>query len=86
MQLANSAVDEDHVRPQLLALHSAAVSAGNDFPQAGVVVDAGDGLDAEPAVAALEGPAVDELHHRANGLAAADVGDIEALDDADGLV
>ena len=86
VELAETAVDEDDIGPEFLPRHCPLVAAGDDFFEAGVVVDAGDGFDLKASVAVFEGLAVDELDHRADGFRAGQMGDVKAFDDADGLV
>jgi hypothetical protein len=74
--LADSPVDEVEVGEDLLLAREALEPSAGHLPEAGEIVDALDGRDAEPAVARLEGRAVDERDERSHGLAALEVGDV----------
>ncbi len=79
VELAEASVDEYDIGPKLFALKGMGVSSCDDFFNAGVIVDAGDGLDLESSVSAFERFSVNELHERAYGLLAGDVCDIDAF-------
>ncbi len=85
VELAEAAVDEDDVGVEFAVVAGVAVAAGDDFLDGFVVIDAGDGFDAEAAVAVFEGAAVDEADEGADGGFALEVGDVDAFDAADGF-
>ncbi len=90
MELAQPAVDEDDIGVELVAGAGLAVAAADDLADGGVVVVEParlvGGFDAVAAVLVLERTPVDEADFGADGLAAREVGDIDALDAADGGV
>ena len=80
IELPLAAVDEQDVGEDLSFVVQAFESAGHDLVDAGEVVDALHAADAKPLVAWLEGHAVDELHEAGHGLAAGQVGNVDAFD------
>ena len=79
VELAEAAVDEDHVGVQLVVAAGLAVAAADDFLDGQVVVVPLPVLDLVAAVAVLERHAVDEADLGADHLAALEVGDVDRL-------
>lgn len=85
VKLAESAVDEDDIGVELLALAGVAVSSGDDFTDGHVVIII-DGLNFVTAVLVFEWLAVHEADFRADGFSALEVGDIDGFDASHGAV
>src|SRR3972149_10091672 len=80
--MSEASVDEYQVGPHFSALHGILVPAFDHLGDHRVIVYAFYGLYLESPVAAFEGFAVDEFYKRADRLGAADIGNVDAFDDA----
>ena len=83
--MAEAAVDEHKVRPELFPSQGVFVTAFDHFGDHGIVVDSFDGFDFESSVAAFKGFAVDEFNERPDRLGTGDIRHVNPLDNPDGL-
>ena len=85
VELAEPAVDQDHLGVELAAAARLAVAPADDLLQRLVVIIF-DGCDLISAVLVLEGSAIDETDLAPHRLVALEMGDVKALDAADRFV